>query len=181
MATSFLPICLASLNPSEKRMTSAISSLPGLDTATGQNSCLRLSGSFWRPPSLPPSLPFLSLPFPSLPLSLPPSPFSPSPFPPSLPPSLSPLSLPPLSLPPSLPPSLPFLSLPFPSLPPSLFSLTCRPSSKWLLWLVCGSSCLSPPLPSPLLTSSQLNTRTCLPNCPSSAFTDSVLPVPAGP
>ena len=32
-----------------------------------------------------------------------------------------------------------------------------------------------------LLTSSQLKTRTCLPNRPPRAFTDSVFPVPAGP
>ena len=33
MATSFLPIALASLNPSEKRITSAICSLSGFDMA----------------------------------------------------------------------------------------------------------------------------------------------------
>ena len=49
-ATSFLPSILACLNPSAKRSTSAISSLSGLDMATGRNSCFRLSGSFCRPP-----------------------------------------------------------------------------------------------------------------------------------
>ena len=49
-ATNFLPIGLASLKPSEKSITSAICSLSGRDMATGRNSCLRLSGSFCRPP-----------------------------------------------------------------------------------------------------------------------------------
>ena len=50
MATSFLPKLLACLNPSEKRMTSAICSLSGLDMATGRNSCFKLSGNFCLPP-----------------------------------------------------------------------------------------------------------------------------------
>jgi len=50
MATNFRPRLRASLKPSEKRITSAISSLSGLDIATGRNSCFRLSGNFCRPP-----------------------------------------------------------------------------------------------------------------------------------
>lgn len=50
IATSLRPRLRASLKPSEKRITSAISSLSGLDIATGRNSCFRLSGNFCLPP-----------------------------------------------------------------------------------------------------------------------------------
>ena len=46
MATSLRPRLFPSLKPSENRMTSEMSSLSGLDIATGLNSCFRLSGSF---------------------------------------------------------------------------------------------------------------------------------------